>query len=137
MTYSEKPSTKNSFSSNNNLSSYIASYHNNNNNNKTIGTRVDSFLYDELFFVNKRNGITFQTWLNDQILEYLKKHVLPMQNNTLEKYADENYLPAPDFFSSISTWRNYLQKTSMEECKKWASQLEGLLQLERKIWEIK
>ena len=111
-------------------------YNNNNNNklerNKTVSNRVNEDTYLKLKEILCSQNIPLGEWLQDQIEQFILSHGDIKQTCTLDQFKDENYIPTPDFFSSIPVWENYAKKCTDKIFKKWDRQLNDLLGIENR-----
>ena len=120
---------------------------NNNNNNsfkalklerkkertKTVSNRVNEESYDRLLDILRKEKMQVGDWLQDQIDEYAKVHGDGNPIFTLDHYTNDNFLATPAYHRPLSAWESYLTKCSDPHYKQWVSQLEDLLNLERKV----
>lgn len=113
------------------------SFLNNNNNRTVISSRVNIENYDRLKLVLLRERNTFQTWLNDQISNYLKVHGDGNPNFTLDQFDSEEFQACPAFFRPMDKWTDYLKKIVQDD-KRWNefdTQLNSLLARANKIYK--
>jgi len=101
--------------------------------NKTVSNRVVGESYNKLLDVLRKERIAVGDWLQSQIEDYNKVHGDGNPVFTLDHFNDENFLATPAYHRPLQVWKSYLLKCSDNEYKEWASQLESLLNLERKI----
>ena len=120
---------------------------NNNNNksfkalkkerNKTVSNRVPSEDYENLKDILRKERIDIGDWLVEQITEYIKVHGDGNPVYTLDHFNDENFLATPAYHRPLYVWESYLKKCTDNEFKEWASKLEDLLNLERKVVKLR
>jgi len=115
---------------NNNISSYIARKK---EKKITIGNRVYEDSYEKLKDILRKERKDIQDWLQDSIDDFIKKHGDGNPVFTLDHFNDENFLATPAYHRPLHVWKSYLTKCSDNEYKEWTSQLESLLNLERRI----
>ena len=100
---------------------------------KTVSNRVNEESYDRLLDILRKEKMQVGDWLQDQIDEYAKVHGDGNPVFTLDHYTDDNFLATPAYHRPLSAWESYLTKCSDIHYKQWTSQLEDLLNLERKV----
>lgn len=71
--------------------------------------------------------------INEFIEKYNKEHGDGNPIFTLDHYQDENFLATPAYHRPLHAWESYLKKCSDVHYKDWTTQLESLLNLERRM----
>lgn len=142
-----------SFHSSHDTSVSTSSLSNNNNNNnnsfkalklerkkertKTVSNRVNEDSYSLLKQNLARENLDVGDWLQESIDDYNKIHTDGNPIYTLDHYTDDNFLATPAYHRPLSAWESYLTKCSDEHYKQWITQLESLLNLERKVTKLR
>ncbi len=101
--------------------------------NKTVSNRVVEETYEKLLEILRKEKIAVGDWLQDQIEEYNKIHGDGNPTFTLDHFNDESFLATPAYHRPLQVWKSFLTKCSDTEYKEWVTQLENLLNLERKV----
>ncbi len=101
--------------------------------NKTVSNRVVGESYEKLLDILRKERIGIGDWLQNQIEEYNKVHGDGNPVFTLDHFNDENFLATPAYHRPLHVWKSFLTKCSDAEYKEWTTQLESLLNLERKV----
>ena len=72
--------------------------------------------------------------IHKQLIEdYIKEHGDGNPSYTLDHFDDENFLATPAYHRPLHAWESFLKKCTDIEYKQWTTQLESLLNLERRM----
>ncbi len=100
---------------------------------KFVGLRLDEVVVDSFKDIARKERKSLKDLHLQVIEEYIKTHGDGNPNYSLDHFEHEGFLATPAYHRPLSAWESYLKKCSDKHYKEWTTQLESLLNLEKRI----